>query len=71
MKYVAFGFTLGIVAFSPLLFGCDKVGVGGSISQAFGSWAELRLPPGCVAKQISAEESAGVAILCEDGRVFH
>jgi hypothetical protein len=60
-----------ITTLAFLLTSCDKVGVGGTVSQVFGSWAELRLPPGCVAKQISAEESSGVAILCEDGRVFH
>ena len=53
------------------LSGCGKIGVGGSIAQAFGNWAELRLPDGCKARQISAEESSGVAVLCEDGRVFH
>lgn len=53
------------------LSACDKVGVGGAMSQVFGNWAEVKLPPGCVAKQVSAEEGNGVAVLCEDGRVFH
>lgn len=50
---------------------CSKTGVGGAISQTFGDWAVVRLPAGCVAKQIAAEEGNGVAVLCEDGRVFH
>ena len=53
------------------LAGCGKVGVGGSIKQAFGDWAEVKLPDGCKAHQISAEEGNGVAVLCEDGRIFH
>lgn len=53
------------------LAGCGKVGVGGAISQTFGNWAQVNLPNGCKAKQISAEENSGVAVLCEDGRVFH
>lgn len=54
-----------------LLAGCDKYGVSGNISQLTGNWAEVRLPDGCVAKQIAAEESSGVVVLCQDGRVFH
>lgn len=54
-----------------MLAGCGKVGVGGAISQAVGNWAEIKLPAGCKARQISAEEGNGVAVLCEDGRVFH
>lgn len=54
-----------------LLAGCGKLGVSGHIAQAFGDWAEVRLPDGCRVKQISAEEDSGVAVLCEDGRVFH
>lgn len=53
------------------LSACDKVGAGGVISQAFGNWAEVKLPEGCRAKQISAEQGSGVAVLCEDGRIFH
>jgi len=50
---------------------CDKIGGSGMINQALGNWAEVELPDGCVAKQIAAEGNAGVAVLCEDGRVFH
>lgn len=53
------------------LAGCGKVGLGGQISQGLGNWAQVRLPDGCVAKQVAAEEGSGVAVLCEDGRVFH
>lgn len=61
---------LGVGA-ALLLTGCGKLEVGGTISQAFGNWAEVRLPDGCVAKQVAGEESNGVIVLCEDGRVFH
>lgn len=54
-----------------ILTGCDKVGAGGAMNQLIGNWAEVNIPEGCIVKQISAEESGGVAILCEDGRVFH
>lgn len=54
-----------------VLAGCGKIGITGAIDQAVGNWAELRLPAGCVAKQISVEHDSGVAVLCEDGRVFH
>lgn len=60
-----------LVALSLTLAACGKTGVSGSISQTFGNWAQVRLPAGCIAKLISAEESSGVAVLCEDGRVFH
>lgn len=50
---------------------CGKVGVSGHWNRAFGNWAEVRLPPGCTARQIAADENGGVSILCEDGRVFH
>lgn len=60
-----------LAAIAVVLSGCGKTGIGGAINQQFGDWAEIRLPTGCVAKQISAEESSGVAVLCEDGRVFH
>lgn len=53
------------------LSACDKVGVGGTINRAFGSWAQVTLPPNCAAKQIAADEHGGVSVLCEDGRVFH
>lgn len=54
-----------------MLAGCQKVGVGGVLNQLKGDWAEVHLPKDCIAKQISAEENAGVAVLCMDGRVFH
>ena len=54
-----------------LLGACGKVGVSGSINRAFGSWAQVTLPPGCTAKQIAADEHGGVSVLCDDGRVFH
>ena len=53
------------------LGGCGKVGVFGSVSQTFGNWAEVTLPPGCKAKQIAGEEGNGTIVLCEDGRLFH
>lgn len=56
---------------SLLLCGCQKLGVSGHLSQLVGDWAQVKLPPDCKAKQISAEEGTGVAVLCEDGRVFH
>jgi hypothetical protein len=54
-----------------LLSGCAKLGVSGVMSQAVGDWAQIRLPQGCIAQQIAAEEHGGVAILCKDGRIFH
>lgn len=60
-----------IIAACLLLSACGKIGLGGQVSQLMGNWAELKLPEGCRPKQISAEEGAGVAVLCEDGRVFH
>ena len=53
------------------LSGCGKLGVVGHIDQAIGNWAQINLPENCKPKQISAEQGSGVAILCEDGRVFH
>jgi hypothetical protein len=53
------------------LSGCDKYGSGGGFSHLLGNWAQVNLPDGCVAKQIAVEENSGVAVLCEDGRVFH
>lgn len=54
-----------------LLSGCGKLGVSGHISHAFGNWAQVDLPSGCAVKQIAASEGgSGVAVLCEDGRVF-
>lgn len=60
-----------MVMFALSVAGCGKVGVSGVMSQITGSWAEVRLPPGCIVKQIAAESDSGTAILCEDGRVFH
>ncbi len=62
-------FVLSFVALS--LCSCGKYDPGSSISHAFGGWGEIRLPDGCVAKQIAVESNNGVAVLCEDGRVFH
>jgi hypothetical protein len=62
--------VLALLALAALT-GCDKLGVNGVVSQAVGNWAEVKLPAGCAAKQIVAEEHTGVAVLCEDGRVFH
>ena len=62
---------LTVILALSLLAGCGKVGVSGVMSQVVGNWAEVKLPDGCVAKSISAEENSGVAVLCEDGRVFH
>ena len=62
---------LGAFTLLLALSGCGKLGISGIVSQEVGNWAQLNLPDGCVAKQISAEESSGVAVLCEDGRVFH
>jgi len=60
-----------VLAVAVLASGCGKVGVSGTIDRAFGSWAAVSLPQGCIAKQIAADEHGGVSVLCEDGRVFH
>lgn len=49
---------------------CGKIGVGGHIDQMMGNWAPVNLPEGCQAKMIAADNHT-VAVLCEDGRVFH
>lgn len=54
-----------------LTFGCAKYGVSGCASHAVGDWAQVNIPDGCKVKAIAAEKDSGVAILCEDGRVFH
>jgi len=59
------------LALTLTLAGCDKVGADGTVAQMLGSWAQVTLPDGCIAKQIAASENNGVAVLCEDGRVFH
>ena len=53
------------------LAGCGKIGVGGTMKQLVGDWAQVTLPDGCKAKQIAGEEGNGVIVLCEDGRIFH
>lgn len=53
------------------LCACQKLGISGQLAQVVGDWAQVRLPPGCVPRQIASEEGKGVAVLCEDGRVFH
>ena len=53
------------------LTACDKIGGTGTLNQMVGNWAEVKLPKGCVAKQIAGEEGSGVIVLCEDGRIFH
>ena len=53
------------------LAGCGKLGVSGEIQQLEGNWAQVKLPDGCKVKQVAGEESSGVIVLCEDGRVFH
>jgi hypothetical protein len=68
---VALGRTAALVALCLTLSACDKLGPTGIANQAVGNWAQIQLPPGCTVKQIAAEEHGGVAVLCEDGRVFH
>lgn len=64
MKYCVIFFVL-------LLTACGKTGFEGAISHKLGNWVQTSLPPNCVVKQIAASEGgAGVAVLCEDGRVF-
>jgi len=63
--------AIAIVIACVILAGCGKIGVGGTISQAFGNWAEVKLPPGCKPKLIAGEEGNGVIVYCEDGRLFH
>lgn len=63
--------SLSVALLALLLVGCGKVGVGGTISRAFGNFVQVTLPDGCKAKQIAADEHGGVSVLCEDGRVFH
>lgn len=65
------GMKIAIALMVLALAGCNKVGVGGSIARTFGDWAQVALPPSCIAKQIAADEHGGVSVLCEDGRVFH
>lgn len=68
MKYIKFA-ILG--ASMLMLASCSKYGASGTIDHALGDWAQVNLPTGCVAKQIAVEENSGVAVLCQDGRVFH
>jgi len=60
-----------VAAACAALAGCNKYGVGSGVSRLMGNWVQVNLPYGCTAKQIAAEERGGVAVLCEDGRVFH
>lgn len=62
-----------VIAITMLLMlsACGKLGVSGHISQFVGNWAQINLPDGCKPKQIAAETGNGVAVLCEDGRVYH
>jgi dihydroxyacid dehydratase/phosphogluconate dehydratase len=53
------------------LVSCDKIAPGQGLNRLVGNWVPLQLPAGCAVRQIAAEESGGVAVLCEDGRVFH
>lgn len=53
------------------LAGCGKYGAGTALDRLIGNWAPIAPPSGCVVKQIAAEESGGLAVLCEDGRLFH
>lgn len=63
--------TLIIIAAALALTACDKYGAGGSFNQAFGNWAEVKMPDGCAPVQIAAESGSGVVVLCKDGRLFH
>lgn len=63
-------FVVALLGVSALA-GCDKYGAGSGIDRLLGNWVPVTLPDGCVVKQIAAEENGGVAVLCEDGRVFH
>ena len=62
---------IAIGALLVALAACGKLGDGGVMNKIVGNWAQVNLPSGCAAKQIAAEEHGGVAILCEDGRVFN
>ena len=53
------------------LSACDKIGVGGTVNQMLGNWAEVKVPAGCQPQQIAGEEGNGVILLCKDGRIFH
>lgn len=59
------------VLFCGALTACDKYGAGTGVSRLLGNWAEVKLPDGCRAKQIAADERGGIAVLCDDGRLFH
>lgn len=63
--------TIVVVTMCLMLGACGKLGFTGKLSHMVGNWVQVNLPADCVAKQISAEEGAGVAVLCADGRVFH
>lgn len=59
-----------ILLLTASLSACSKMG-SGVLSQMIGNWAEITPPAGCKVRQIAASSDAGVAVLCEDGRVFH
>lgn len=61
--------VLGLIVLS--VAACDKMGVGGVVNQAVGNWAQIKVPEGCVVTQIASSSDSGVAVLCEDGRLFH
>jgi hypothetical protein len=47
------------------LSACDNPSAAGD------KWVEIKPPPDCKVKQIAGEGLKSVAVLCEDGRVFH
>lgn len=63
--------SLASMALCLALAACNKTGVGGYAGRLLGDWVQLKLPEGCVARQIAADEQGGVSVLCEDGRIFH
>lgn len=63
--------AIALLSLALTLTACGKIGLSGIVNQSFGNWTELQLPSGCIPKEIAAEDESGVAVLCEDGRVFH
>lgn len=68
-KYLAFSVFFGLlfVCTFALMQSCGK---GGSNSVVIGGWSEVIAPDGCKVKQISYGRYS-IALLCEDGRIFH
>jgi hypothetical protein len=64
--------AITVCSFAILLTfsGCDKYGVGTKLDRMVGNWVPVTLPEGCVVKQIASDET-GIAVLCDDGRIFH